>query len=108
MSQFVWQISCDMLCVLPVALAGFFHAVFGFCCFRQLLVVRRRQSHMHTTRFSLSLLLALCLGLALPMWSQSTNTGTVAGAITDQSSAVVAGAAVTLIDASTNIARSTT
>jgi hypothetical protein len=42
------------------------------------------------------------------MWSQSTNTGTVVGAITDQSNAVVAGATVTLTDASTNIPRSTT
>ena len=63
---------------------------------------------MHSTRFSLSLLLALCLGFALPMWGQSTNTGTVAGTITDQSSAVVEGATVTLTDASTKIARSAT
>ena len=63
---------------------------------------------MHTTRFSLSVALALCLVIAVPMWGQSTNTGTVVGTITDQSGAVVAGATVTLTDTSTNVPRSTT
>jgi hypothetical protein len=56
------------------------------------------------------------LWLCFPLWfafaliasGQSTSTGTVAGAVTDQSGAVVAGAAVTLTDTSTNIARTTT
>jgi hypothetical protein len=59
----------------------------------------------------LSLVLALAilsLGSFVPMWAQSTNTGTVVGTITDQSGAVVAGATVTLTDSSTGVARSTT
>jgi hypothetical protein len=42
------------------------------------------------------------------MWSQSTNTGTVVGTVTDQSGAVVAGATVTLTDSATAIARADT
>ena len=59
----------------------------------------------------LSLVLALAvlgLGSLVPMWAQSTNTGTVVGTITDQSGAVVAGATVTLTDSSTGAARTTT
>ncbi len=63
---------------------------------------------MHTTKFALVLTLALCVGIALPMWSQSTSTGTVVGTVTDPSGAVVPNATVTLTDTSTNIARSTT
>lgn len=50
----------------------------------------------------------LWLSSAPPAWAQSTSTGTVAGAITDPSGAVVAGATVTLTDTSTNVARTTT
>ncbi len=63
---------------------------------------------MHTTRFSLLVALALCLVIAVPMWGQSTSTGSVVGTVTDQSGAVVSGAAVTLTDTSTNAARTTT
>ena len=50
----------------------------------------------------------LWMGSALPARAQSTNTGTVAGSVTDPSGAVVAGATVTFTDTSTNVARSTT
>jgi hypothetical protein len=47
----------------------------------------------------------LYVGCASPAWAQSTNTGTVVGTVTDQSGAVVNGAAVTLTDTSTNVVR---
>ena len=50
-------------------------------------------------------LLMIFAGSALPLWAQSTNTGTVVGIVTDASGAVVADAAVTLTDKSTKIAR---
>jgi hypothetical protein len=50
----------------------------------------------------------LLLSAATPAWAQSTSTGTVAGAVTDSSGAVVEGATVTLTDIATNAARSTT
>jgi Carboxypeptidase regulatory-like domain len=58
-------------------------------------------------KLALFLVLVICVGSALPMWAQSTSTGTVAGSVTDQSGAVVPGATVTLTDASTNVARTT-
>ena len=45
---------------------------------------------------------------AIPVWAQSTNTGTIAGTVTDASNAVVNGAAVTLTDAATKTSRSAT
>ena len=51
------------------------------------------------------LFLLICAGSALPLWAQSTNTGTVVGIVTDASGAVVSDAAVTLTDTSTKIAR---
>jgi hypothetical protein len=65
---------------------------------------------MHARSFKLALVLVsvVCLGVALPVWSQSTSSGTVAGSVTDQSNAVVPNATVSLTDSSTNIARSTT
>jgi hypothetical protein len=48
--------------------------------------------------------LLLCLG-AVPVCAQSTNTGTIVGSVTDQSGAVISGAAVTLTDANTRSAR---
>jgi hypothetical protein len=66
---------------------------------------------MHTRSISLALFLAvvLCVGSALPAWAQgSANTGSVAGAITDQQNAIVVGATVTLTDVGTNIARTST
>jgi hypothetical protein len=50
----------------------------------------------------------LCVGLTSPAWAQSTNTGTIAGTVTDQTNAVVSGAAVTLTDTSTKTSRSAT
>src|SRR5580704_1521774 len=63
---------------------------------------------MRTFKLVLVLVLAVCVGSALPVWSQSTSSGTVAGSVTDQSNAVVPGATVALTDSSTNIARTTT
>ncbi len=62
---------------------------------------------MHTRSFNLALvlLLVVCVGSALPVWSQSASSGTVFGSVTDQSKAVLPGATVTLTDTSTNIAR---
>jgi hypothetical protein len=64
--------------------------------------------YTRSVKLVLVLLLMVCLGGALPLWSQSSSTGTVAGGVTDQSNAVVPAAAVTLTDTSTNTARSTT
>ncbi|MGA8508946.1 MAG: carboxypeptidase-like regulatory domain-containing protein [Candidatus Sulfotelmatobacter sp.] len=65
---------------------------------------------MYTRGFKsvLALLLVVCMGSVLPVWSQSTSSGTVSGSVTDPSNAVVPGATVALTDSSTNIARSTT
>lgn len=53
--------------------------------------------------------LAMLLGVgAAPAWSQATSSSTVAGQVTDESSAVVPGAAITLTDADTKAARTTT
>jgi Carboxypeptidase regulatory-like domain len=49
-----------------------------------------------------------CLSAEPLLWSQSTNSGTVAGTVTDQSNAVVSGAMVTLTDTSTRNSRSAT
>ena len=64
--------------------------------------------YMHRVKLALVLLLAVCVGGALPTWAQSTSTGTVAGSVNDPTGAVVAGAAVTLTDLGTNTARTTT
>jgi hypothetical protein len=62
---------------------------------------------MHTRIMVSALVLLLVVGVggALPVWAQTGSTGTVAGIVTDQSNAVVAGASVTLTDISTNISR---
>jgi hypothetical protein len=65
----------------------------------------------HQIFSSLFAVLLLCsavlwLSSAVPVWAQSTSTGTVVGVISDASGAVVAGATVTLTDTSTNNARS--
>jgi Carboxypeptidase regulatory-like domain len=41
-----------------------------------------------------------------PLWAQSTNTGTIAGTVTDPSNAVVNGASVTLTDTATKASHS--
>jgi hypothetical protein len=65
---------------------------------------------MQTRGTKLVLFLIVVLGLAsvLPVWAQSTSTGTVAGSVTDPSGAVVAGATVTVTDTATNVSRTTT
>ena len=63
--------------------------------------------HTHNVKLALFLLVVVCLASTLPAWAQSTNTGTVAGVVTDSSGAVVLGATVTLTDKATNIARTT-
>ena len=50
----------------------------------------------------------LCMGVAMPMWAQSTNTGTIVGTVTDPTGAVVADATVTLTDTATKAARTET
>ncbi|MGO9126167.1 MAG: carboxypeptidase regulatory-like domain-containing protein, partial [Terriglobales bacterium] len=56
----------------------------------------------------LFLVLVVCVGIALPSWAQSTNTGTIVGTVTDQTGAVVAGATVTMRDTSTKAVRTAT
>ena len=50
----------------------------------------------------------LWVGSAPSMWAQSTNTGTIAGTVTDATNAVVNSATVTLTDTATKNARSAT
>ncbi|HTC56932.1 MAG TPA: carboxypeptidase-like regulatory domain-containing protein, partial [Candidatus Sulfotelmatobacter sp.] len=65
---------------------------------------------MYTRSFNLVLvlLLVVCLGGALPVWSQSAASGTVSGSVADPSNAVVSGATITLTDIATNIPRTAT
>src|SRR5580693_5745807 len=53
---------------------------------------------MYTRSFNLVLvlLLVVCLGGALPVWSQSAASGTVSGSVADPSNAVAAGSTITL------------
>ncbi len=60
---------------------------------------------VRSVKLFLVLLLVVCVGSTLPAWAQSISTGTVAGAITDPSGAVVPGATVTLTDIATNTPR---
>ena len=60
---------------------------------------------IRSVKLVLVLLLVVCVGSALPLWSQSASSGTVSGIVTDPSNAVVAGAAITLTDTATNISR---
>jgi hypothetical protein len=53
------------------------------------------------------LLIALAAICGSPAWAQSTSTSTVAGQVTDQQNAAVAGAEVKLIDTATNAALTT-
>ena len=55
------------------------------------------------------LLCTVALAVAIsPAWGQAVSTGTIVGTVTDNSGAVVAGAAVTLIDKATGDSRTTT
>jgi hypothetical protein len=59
----------------------------------------------------LSLMVAvamICMVGVVPLWAQSTNTGNVAGTITDPSGAVVPGVAVTLNELGTSSTRTAT
>jgi len=58
-----------------------------------------------TLKSALFLTLVICLLGAVSAWAQSASSGTVSGAITDPSGAVVAGATVTLTDTATNTSR---
>jgi Carboxypeptidase regulatory-like domain len=64
--------------------------------------------YTRSMKLALFLLVVACVGSALPAWAQSTSSGTVAGLISDPSGAVVSDATVTLIDPSTNVARTAT
>src|ERR1700733_9551826 len=64
--------------------------------------------HIRSFKLALVLVVVLCLGGALPVWSQSASSGTVSGSVTDPSNAVVAGAAISLTDIATNIPRTAT
>ena len=48
------------------------------------------------------------LALSLPVWGQSTSTGTVSGQVTDPTNAVVVGASVALVDTHTGTSRTAT
>ncbi|MGA8622592.1 MAG: carboxypeptidase-like regulatory domain-containing protein [Candidatus Sulfotelmatobacter sp.] len=64
--------------------------------------------HIRRVKLVLVLFVVVCVAGSLPAWAQSASSGTVAGVVTDPSGAVVGGAAVTLTDRATNIARTTT
>jgi len=68
----------------------------------------RRQIFSSLFACFLICLAVLWLSSSPSAWAQSTSTGTVVGAVTDPSGAVVGGATVTITDVSTNVARSTT
>jgi hypothetical protein len=68
----------------------------------------RKVMYTRNMKLALVLVLVVCVGSALPVWAQSTSTGTVAGSVTDQSGAVVAGATVMMTDIATSTTRSTT
>src|ERR1700679_1551365 len=67
-------------------------------------------------RFAVSnrfLVFAVCLGIVLSLsatssWAQTSQVGTVSGVVTDESKAAVPGAAVKLVDNSTNTVFETT
>src|SRR5580700_6539358 len=61
--------------------------------------------YIRSLKLALVLLLVVCMGGILPVWAQSASSGTVSGSVSDPSNAVVAGAAITLTDISTNIPR---
>ncbi|MFZ0758411.1 MAG: carboxypeptidase-like regulatory domain-containing protein, partial [Candidatus Sulfotelmatobacter sp.] len=63
---------------------------------------------IRSVKLALALLMVVCLACTLPVWAQSTSSGTVAGTITDPSGAVVAGATVSLTDTATNVSRTAT
>jgi Carboxypeptidase regulatory-like domain len=65
---------------------------------------RRQTVSVFATLVLCVFMFALCS--APSVWAQSTNSGTIAGTVTDQTNAVVNGASVTLTDTSTRTSRS--
>src|ERR1700674_2244614 len=63
--------------------------------------------HIRSMKVVSILLLMICVGSALRTWAQLTDTGNIAGTVSDQSSAVVPGVTVTLTDTATNTSRTT-
>src|SRR5947207_1473693 len=62
-----------------------------------------------TSVFTRSMVASLVLlALSLPVWGQSTSTGTVSGQVTDPTNAVVVGASVALVDTHTGTSRTAT
>ena len=61
--------------------------------------------YRRSVKLVLVVLLVVCVGGILPVWSQSTSSGTVSGSVIDQSNAVVAGATITMTDSSQPISR---
>jgi hypothetical protein len=70
--------------------------------------VQEEAMQSRTLKFAVFFLVAVSLSISAPVWAQSVSSGTVSGTITDPSSAVVAGATVTMADPSTNTTRSVT
>src|ERR1700728_4479882 len=70
----------------------------------------RVHRQIFSSLFVCFLLCSACLWLVSPSaaWAQSTSTGTVVGTVTDPAGALVAGATITLTDASTKTARTDT
>lgn len=66
-----------------------------------------RQLRLRWPGMAAMLMLCLCLGAGFA-YGQAINTGTVVGAVTDQSGAVIPSATVTLTDPATNSVRTTT
>ena len=72
------------------------------------LYICHAEKAIRSVKSVLVLLLFVCLGGALPVWSQSASSGTVSGSVADPSNAVVSGATITLTDIATNIPRTAT
>lgn len=60
------------------------------------------------TRLALLLVCIYCVGATIPAWTQSTDTGTISGTVSDPSGAVVPGVDVNLKDTTTGSSRTTT
>src|ERR1035437_5488659 len=69
---------------------------------------RRKAMQIRSVKLALVLLLVVCVGSALPAWSQATDSGTVVGRVTDPTGALVVGATVTLTDPATSTSSTAT
>src|SRR5215469_2780947 len=65
-------------------------------------------SSSRMTKLVLLLVCIYCIVATIPAWTQATDTGTIAGTVTDPSGAVVPGVTVTLKDTTTGSSRTTT